>query len=507
MDQYLYPYYRKEKSKKRITREGAKAILASFSIKMSEIIPVFSRQITRFHGGMFNGQVVTVGGVDKQGRDGTNELTYIFLEIMNELRMRQPNYHARFHSRSPRKYRDTVSRILAGGSNSPALYNDDIIIRTMRGHGYALPDARDYTAVGCVEPVSQGKSFSSTDAALVNVPILLEMALNRGKRFGSPVRTGARTLHPGGMSSMEDVTIAFRAQLRHMMARVITDLQAIELANRRYHPTPLTSMLLDDCLKNGICSTAGGARYNFSGIQCVGPADTGDALRAIEKAVFIDRRMTLPGLVKLLKGNFKRKEELAYFRNLVKYGNDDPDTDRWTARVVEEFTDTLEASGLNTRGGPYVTGLYSVTAHEFYGRVTGAMPHGRKKGEAFASGISPVNGADRKGPTALINSTCRIDFTRAANGINYNLKFSNHTLRGKVGIAALEALVKTYFQKGGMQVQINVLDRDELIRARDNPALHPNLLVRVSGYSAYFNDLTPAMKEEIISRTSVNISR
>ena len=505
MDQYLYPFYKKDLAGGRITRGRAKELLSAFSIKTSEIVPVNSDHIVDLHGGFFNGQVVIVGGVDSKGGDATNELSYIFLEIMDELRMRQPNFHARIHDRSPVKYLETIYALLSRGSNSPALYNDGVIIPTMRKHGYALEDARNYTAVGCVEPVCQGKSFSSTDAMIVNVPILLEMALNRGRRFGSPVRTGAKTKAVSQMRTMNDVAEAFEIQLRTMMARYIADLRQIERANREHHPTPLTSMLLDGCLENGTCSTAGGARYNFSGIQNVAPIDTGDALFAIEKMVFIDKKTTLKRLVALLKTNIRDEAWRNYMRGLPKYGNDIEAVDRWSLYVINAFTGVLKESGLNTRGGPYVPGLYSVTSHEFFGRVTGALPHGRRKGEPFASGVSPVNGMDRNGPTALINSTNRIDFTEIANGVNYNLKFDPHTLRGATGRAALGSLLKTYFRRGGMQAQINVIDPAVLIQARDNPGLYPNLLVRVSGYSAYFNDLTPAMKEEIIKRSVLRI--
>jgi formate C-acetyltransferase len=501
MDRYLYPLYCKDVKKGVLTRAGAKEIIAAFSIKMSEIIPVFSRHITKFHGGMFNGQVVTVGGVDAAGGDATNDLSYIFLEIMDELRMRQPNYHARVHAKSPQRYLEKIYTVLAGGSNSPALYNDDVIIPTLVGHGYSIEDARDYTAVGCVEPVSQGKSFSSTDAALLNVPVCLEMALNRGRRFGSPVRTGPKTKPVSKMTSMDDVTGAYESQLRCMIKKLIRDLQAIERANAKHHPTPLTSMLLDDCLAKGICSTAGGARYNFSGVQNTAPIDTGDALAAIERSVFIDKKIALPELVRILKRNIRDVTWRSYLRRLPKYGNDIEEADRWSVYVISEYARLLGEMGLNTRGGRYVPGLYSVTAHEAFGRVTGALPNGRRKGEPFTSGVSAENGMDMNGPTALINSTNRIDFTQIANGVNFNLKFDRRTLRGRTGLSAMASLIRTYFRRGGMQAQINVVDPSVLIEARDHPDRHPNLLVRVSGYSAYFNDLTPAMKDEIIRRS------
>jgi formate C-acetyltransferase len=421
---------------------------------------------------------------------------------MDELRMRQPNYHARISEDSPEEYLTRINAMLASGSNSPALYNDRVIVDTMCRHGYKTEDARNYTGVGCVEPVSQGKSFSSTDAAIMNVPIALELALNQGKRFGSRLRSGAETSPVAAMKSMDAVKAAFRKQLGFQVSKLIEDLQAIETANRRYHPTPLTSSLLEGCIDAGTCSTAGGASYNFSGIQCVAPADTGDSLYAIERAVFIDRKISLPNLVAQLKQNLTDANLRSYLKGLDKFGNDKPDVDKWVVFVVNRFAEEL-AKYTNTRGGKYVTGLYSVTIHEYYGRITGALPNGRRKGESFASGVSPANGMDRLGPTALINSVNRIDFTKIANGINFNLKFDRHMLRGKTGQAALTSLLKTHFKKGGMQAQVNVLDPAVLIEARDNPGRHPNLLVRVSGYSAYFNDLSPKMKEEIIQRSNL----
>ncbi len=501
MDQYLYPYYRADVDAGILTREGAKELLACFSIKLSEIVPVFSKHLTNFHGGMFNGQVVTVGGMTPAGPDGVNELSYLFLEIMDELRMRQPNYHARFHSGSPDEYMNKIAALLSGGSNAPALYCDETIVKALTARGYETTDARDYTGVGCVEPVSQGRSFSSTDAAIFNTAIVLEMALNGGRRFGRFFRDGAVTMPPGRMKSMEDIKNAFEVQLSKKLGDLAADLQAIERANSLYHPTPLTSMLIRGCLESGTCSTAGGAVYNFSGVQCVAPTDVGDSLRAVEQAVFVERKYSPRELVRLLRKNIPRETDRNYLLSVEKFGNDNPEADRWTVYVVDAFERMLSRLGLNTRGGPYVPGLYSVTAHEYFGRITGALPQGRRKGESFASGISPANGMDRKGPTALLNSMNRIDYTRMANGINFNMKFDPHALRGEEGRRALLSLIRTFFRRGGMQVQINVLDPEVLLRARENPALYPDLLVRVSGYSAYFNDLTPAMKDEIIRRT------
>ena len=502
IDQYLYPYYRTSLKDPSFSPQQAKELLAAFSIKMAEIIPVFAKPMMRFHGGMFNGQVVTVGGVDESGNDAVNELSGFLLEIMDELRMRQPNFHARVHRSSPEAYRHKINLMLASGSGSPALYNDEVIIAALRGHGYKTADARNYTAVGCVEPVCQGKSFSSTDAAIVNVPIMLELALNEGRRFGSFFRSGRKTKPATQMKSMEDVREAFEGQLNFFVKRLISDLHLVEKANHKEHPTPLSSALLEGCLKSGRCSTTGGAVYNFSGIQCVGPADTGDALYAIDRAVFRERRMTLPGLVELMRKDIPDEKWLLYFRGLDKFGNDEPEADGWTRYVIAAFDGAISGY-TNARGGRYVTGLYSVTAHQYFGKITGALPHGRRRGEAFASGIAPVNGMDRKGPTALLNSVNSIDFTQIANGVNLNLQFDRALLKGEKGASLLDALLKTYFERGGMQVQVNAFDPQILVEARNDPHKYPHLLVRVSGYSAYFNDLAPAMKEEIISRTII----
>lgn len=500
MDQFLFPRYERDLARGEIDRERAKEYLSAFSIKMCEIIPVFSETATRMHGGLMSGQAVTIGGTDRDGRDATNELSHIFLEIADELRMRQPNFHARIHPGAPQAYLDRINTNLCGGANSPALYNDEVIVPALQGIGYTLEDARDYAVCGCVEPVVPGKTFGSTDAALFNLPVVLELALNRGRRFGARRRTGARTPALARMRAMEDVKAAFETQLAFQIDRLVRDLKAVELAHRKYHPTPLSSMLLEGCIDSATCSTAGGARYNGSGVQCVGPSDTGDSLYAIEQAVFRDRRLTLPALADMLAHNIPDDGMLAYLRGLGKFGNDEAAVDRYTLYAVQCFADRL-AAHRNTRGGPYTTGLYSMTTHYYFGSLTGALPNGRRKGACFSSGIAPGNGMDRKGPTALFNSINRFDFTRLRNGINLNARFDRHTLRGGTGQATFASLLKTYFRRGGMQIQTNVLDPAVLIEARDNPDLHPNLLVRISGYSAYFNDLTPEMKDEIIRRS------
>ena len=501
IDQYLYPLYRRDCDAGTLDRDRARELVACFMIKLCESVPVFSRLVTCFIGGMPSFQGMVVGGVGRDGNDAVNDLTYLFLEVMDGLRMRQPNFSARVHAAAPAAYRDALYATIGRGGNFLAVYNDDVIVPTMIGQGVSVEDARDYAPIGCVEPTSQGRTLNSTDAVLFNVPIMVELALNRGRRFGSLVREGVRTPDPSSMKTMADVTAAFERQLRHRIDILISDLKGVELAHRHYKPTPLSSMLIEDCIGKARCSTAGGARYNASGLQSVGQTAAGDSLYAIEKLVFTDRVITLKALVDTLKRNLDDPAILARMKGLSSFGNGDEAADRWTAYVIDRYVSALASHGNNTRGGRYVAGLYSVTAHEYFGRVTGALACGRRKGEPLESGIAPMNGRDRKGTTALLNSMNSLDFSRCPNGINFNMKFQKDVVAGDKGAGMLKAYLSPYFERGGMQVQVNVLDRDTLIEARSHPERYPNLLVRVSGYATYFRDLSDEMKDEIIMRT------
>ncbi|MBI2897828.1 MAG: formate acetyltransferase [Deltaproteobacteria bacterium] len=493
LDQILWPFYDGD-------RDRAFELVCSFALKLCEIVPVFSRRITRFHGGMFNGQVVVVGGQDERGEDATNELTFLFLEAMDRLRTRQPNYHARLHSKSPAAYRSRISAALAAGSVSPAVYNDEVIVPMLVARGIEPDDARDYATVGCVEPVAPGRSFLSTDAALCNLPLCLELALDEGRRFGARRRTGAATPPAEELRSVQDLLDAFRLQLEHALGVLFDDLAWVERANARWHPTPLTSMLVDGCMSSGLDATVGGARYNGSGIQGVGAVEVGDCLSAVEAVVFRDKRATMAEVVRACRRNFASDQTLrARLRSAPKYGNDDPRADGFVAEVMALFVRSL-AGRCNARGGSYAAGFYSVTSHQAFGEMVGALPSGRGAGEPFSSGLSPASGMDTKGPTAALRSYAGLPLASAHNGVNFNLELAPWTGPAQAGEEWLRALIDGAFAAGAMQLQVNVLDPRVLLEARDNPGRFPGLLVRVSGYSAYFNDLSPAMKQEIIDR-------
>ena len=501
LDQILGPFYERDVAAGVLDRTAAFELLGCFALKLCELVPVFSRRGTRFHGGMFNGQVLVVGGTDRRGDDATNEVTYLFLELMDRLRTRQPNYSARLHRASPPAYRLRAAAALARGAVSPALYNDEVIVPLLESRGMSKEDARDYANVGCVEPVSAGRSFLSTDAALFNLPICLELALNRGRRFGRWKRIGAATPAADRCRSMDELLHSFRAQVEAGVERLLFDLAAIERVNAQWNPTPLTSMLVQGCIAKGRDASAGGAIYNGSGLQGVGVVEVGDSLAAVDWVVFQQRKATLAEVVQACRIGFRGHEALrARLRNAPKYGNDHPLPDGYVGRAMEIFQ-TCFAGKRNTRGGEYVAGFYSVTSHVAFGQKVGALPSGRMAKEPFSSGISATNGMDRFGPTAVMRSAATLPLHLAHNGVNFNLQLAPWIVSGPDGARTLQHLIDGGFAAGCMQMQINVYDPKLLIEARDHPGRYPGLLVRVSGYSAYFDDLSPEMKEEMIQRT------
>ncbi len=500
LDQYLYPYYRSDLQQGRLTREGAKELLLCFTAKAAEHVFLLSERISHYHGGHLVVQAAIVGGMDAEGNDAVNDLTYVLLDVMEEAGLRDPNYQVRVHSQSPLPYLQRVAEVARAGNGMPAVFNDDAVVPCLIEHGYPLREVRKYAVVGCVEPALPGKSFFSTDAALCNLPLCLELALNQGYRVGHTKRIGAPTPDPLSFEGMSDVIEAFSTQVDFMVDRMVEDLRIMEAGNRLYHPTPFSSMLVDGCLEKGKDLTEGGALYNASGIQGVGVADVADALAALDEVVFTKQRYTLEEVVQAIKVDFRGYSKMqAELSRASKYGNDEALPDRYADKVVRIFYDAL-ARYRNTRGGPYVPGFYSVTCHVAFGAQVAALPSGRNAGRPLAASLGPANGSNRCGPTALLRSVTRIDTMKMPNGCAVNVSFSPATLEGPRGIDILVSLIKGYFSQGGIQMQFNILDPVVLEDARRNPGRYPGLVVRVAGYCAYFDDLPDPVKEEIISR-------
>jgi len=504
IDQYLYPFYQKDLAAGRITPESAFELLLSFSAKTTEHMFLISERTSQYHGGYLVAQAATIGGMGKAGKDAVNALTYLFLDVMEHAGLRDPNYMARIHADSPKEYVRRAVDVARKGNGVPGLFNDMPAIQSLVSHGFPLAEARNYGIVGCVEPSFPGKSFFSTDAGLFNLPLCLILALNQGRRLNSKKRLGVKTLAPDTFLSMDDIVAAFKAQVNFMAGRMIDDLKIIEQGNRDFHPTPFSSMLVDGCIESGKDVTAGGAKYNSSGIQGVGAADVADSLAALQTLVFDQKKYTLSEILNGMRNDFAGDKILhAELTNAPKFGNNLDLPDQYAAAVARIFHDALTRFK-NTRGGSYVPGFYSSTCHVGFGNRTEALPSGRKSGEPFAASLGCANGRDRRGATALLNSVARIDSTLAMNGYALNLKFDKDTVAGEKGLKIMTALTEGFFKSGGMELQLNVLDPDMLIDARANPGKYPGIVVRVAGFCAYFDDLPDSVKQEIIDRTWIH---
>lgn len=496
IDQYLYPLYLKEVAEGTFDADAFRDLICAFCLKLSEIIPLFSEQATELFAGLPSGQALTLGGLDEAGEDASNELTFLFLDVIDKFKTRQPNWHARLSKQSGEVYTRRLFNIIRSGGGSPALYNDDVIMSSMAKRFDAPDQIWNYATVGCVEPALPGISFTSSDAAIFNFARILERILEHFSNENEMVRQEAESI-----CSMEELTGVLEAELRLGIKELKTGLDLMETMNRESHPLPFSSLTVQGCIEKAQDLSAGGALYNASGIQGVGIADLANSLAAIETVVFEQKEMTLAELAEACATNFEGREDLqARLSAMEKFGNDNKRVDNWANDMVALF-DRVISEQTNTRGGRWMPGFYSMTCHQPMGRSMSALPSGRASGQPLADGLAPADGTDCLGPTASLNSIAGIEPSHLPNGINLNIKFDAGTIKGANGAALLEGLIKGYFRQGGMQVQVNVLDSQVLRDARVAPEKHRNLLVRVSGYSAYFVDLTPEMQDEIIART------
>lgn len=511
LDQILWPLYRRDIDEGRLTPAAAVELIASFQLKTCETLPLYSERIDRYFSGNGVAQGITLGGTDGAGEDVTNELSGRFLEAYAQIRAREPALHVRVHRATPRWFLERAAQVVQLGCGKPSFFGDEALVRALESAGMTTAHARDYAIIGCVETGSQGRTYNSSDAALFNLPLCLELALDQGRPFppagrraARTARLGAATPPAGRMRSFDDVVAAYRAQVRHgldEMARVIGWLEA---AGREVRPTPLLSSLTRGTLDRGLDVTRGGALYDLTSIQAVGLADAGDSLYAVKRLVFDEGRMSLEELVEVLRRDFEGHEALRaeLDRRFPRFGNGDAEVDALTQLAADVFTDEVRARR-NSRGGRWVPGFYSMTCHLAFGRLTGALPNGRRAGERLSNGLSPADGADRSGPTAVLRSAASLDSGRWTNCYALNLKFHTSAVAGPRGREALAAMIGAFLRDlGGMQVQINVLDAETLCRAKADPRAFPGLVVRVAGYCAYFNDLRPEVQDEIIARTA-----
>jgi len=501
MDQYLYPYYEKDVQAGILDREKAIELIESLWIKINELTPLFDSTVEMFFGGLLNTQAVTLGGMNKKGEDVTNDLTYVMLEATRRAALPVPNVHVRVHKKSPPKLLKNLAKIITSGANNIATFNDEVIIGSLTRKNVPLEEARNYATVGCVELAPFGTSFTSSDAALFNIAICLELALNNGESVMLGQKFGPETGDPLKFESIEDVIEAFRKQLSYFVKLMAVGSNCFEIANIVVKPTPFLSLCVEDCFEAGRDITTGSARYNFTGVQGVGMADVADSLTALDKLVFREKKISMGDLLEALRKNFEGSEDLRQLlmNRAPKYGDDDETADKYAQLVAKIYSEEVEKHR-NVRGGWFIPGMYSVTTHVPFGYMTGALPSGRMAGVPISNGASPAIGAMRKGLTAAIRSVAKVDYTLYPNGVAFTLTLDPNIVSGEEGLDLLASLIKTYTELGGMHIHFNVVDSKTLVEAQNCPEAYRNLVVRVAGYSAYFVDLAKDVQDEIIKR-------
>ena len=476
LDQTLQPLYAADLAAGRVTREEAVELLGCFLAKAAELLPLFFDRATEYFSGLSSASGITLGGRRADGSDAVNEVTWLLLEAYDQLRLRQPNLHVRVHEGTDPAFLERCAELIADGGGMPALFNDEGIVEALVAEGFPRADAMDFAIVGCAEWGVPYRSFPSAGAVFVNLPHALLDALSSDH------------------ADMDAVLDALRIAIRELVTIAAEGNNAIERAHAAHRPTPLLSALVGGCIGAGRDVTAGGATHDTSGLQGVGLADVVDSLVGMHRAVFDEGWLDQAGLRAALASDFADDDLRRRLRDLPRYGEDDPLARRYAEAVSGLFA--AEVRGLrNGRGGRYVPGFWTMTTHQGFGRRTGALPSGRRAGEPLSNGVSPTTGSERRGPTAVLCSVSAV--APVGNGYVLNTKLAPDLARTP---GVLANLARGFFAQGGLQLQVNVLDATVLRAARANPELHRDLVVRISGYSAYFVDLTEAMKDELIAR-------
>ena len=487
-DQYVYPYYENDIKNGKITKASVAELIGCLWIKFNEI----GNEIP---------QTMTLGGTRLDGTNGENELTTLCMDSTERLRVLNPSLVLRCHTNTPTSVMDRACKLIRTGMGFPQLYNDEMMFRAMRYAGVSEEDAHDAVPGGCVELSIAGKT-NPWVGNFFNLPKCLLLALNNGVDPISGELIGLQTGDIDSFKTFDDIMDSYKAQVAYFMKLMAGSENSHDVAQAEVTPFPFLSSLVADCIKNGKDITEGGARYNFTEVQGVGIANVADSLAVIKKLVFQERKISLNSLVETIKENFENNESLRQMllNDAPKYGNNEPFVDEIAKEVVRNFYEEVQKY-INPRGGRFLPGLLVWTLAEGFGSITGATPDGRKSRDVFSDSIGAAQGRDIEGPTALIKSVTRIDYTLVVGGLSFNMKFTPTVFSNDESLSKLQSLIRTYFNLGGMQVQINVVDKNTLLEAQQFPERYRSLIVRVSGWSSRFANLSKALQDDIISRT------
>lgn len=504
LDQHLLPFFDGGLSAGTLTKEDARELLECFFVKFNNHPSPPKVGVTAAESGTYTDFAnINLGGLLPDGSDGSNEVSHLLLDIIEEMHLLQPSTNIQLSRKSPDAFLKHTLRVLRKGYGFPSIFNADSVVEEQLRQGKTLADARAGGCSGCVEVGAFGKEAYIL-TGYFNLVKMLELALHNGVDPLTGAQLGPATGDPAAFSSFDQLFEAFRQQLAHFIGIKIRGNRLIEMIYTETMPAPFLSVLTDDCISRGVDYNAGGARYNNSFIQGVGIGSITDCLSAVRELVYDQKRLSLSELVARLGGNFQDDASLRQrlLNKTRKYGNDDDYADDLMRQVFDAFFNVVDGVP-NTKGGVYRIEMLPTTCHVYFGSVTGAMPDGRLRGAPLSEGISPVQGADRNGPTAVIRSAGKMDHIRSG-GTLLNMKFSPTLLAGESGIDGLASLVRSYFRMDGHHVQFNVVDVETLKTAKANPNAHRDLIVRVAGYSDYFCDLSSELQDEIIARTEHN---
>ncbi len=502
LDQHLNPFYQKEIAEGSLTKDKAVELLQSFWVKFNNHPSPPKIGVTAQESSTYTDFcLINLGGVKPDGTDAVNEMSYILLDVIEEMRLLQPSSMVQLSKLNPDSFIDRAVKITKTGFGQPSIFNTDAIIQELLNQGKDIVDARNGGASGCVETGAFGTE-SYILCGYFNMPKILELTLHNGFDTRTQKQLGLKTGEPADFRSFVQLLNAFKAQVEHFIRIKIIGNNTIEKIFMTHIPTPFLSIIIDDCVARGMDYIQGGSRYNSNYIQGVGMGTMTDALTALRLHVFDNKSITLPAFVNALMENFENHDDLLYqlLYKTPKYGNDDDYADEQLVKIFDIYHDAVKGHR-SPRGAEYRINLLPTTCHVYFGSVMHASPDGRKAGLPVSEGISPVQGADKNGPTSVVKSAAKIDHLHTG-GTLLNQRFSPNFFGDDSSIRKVSGLVRSYFRMNGHHIQFNVVDSNILRDAQKNPENYRSLIVRVAGYSDYFNDLGLDLQNEIIERTA-----
>ncbi len=505
IDQLLNPYYQKDIQLGLMSRKEAFEILAHFWLKIGDNVPMIPEMGELLFAGTGSNQAITIGGCDKEGKNAVNDVTYLVLDVVELLKVRDPNLNARIRKDDPPDYTRRITEVIMNTGATPSLISDQVTIPALEKIGINLEDARDYAQVGCLEPSSPGRTCPHTGAIMFNLIGALELVLNDGNMLKAK-NIGLKTGNILDFETFDQFYGAVKQQIKFILEIATTFNNDLGKILKYLKPQPLLSSLTEGTLDSGKGLLEGGAKYNSSGIAYIALADLVDSIYSVKKLVYDDKIISFKKLHDALLNDFKENDVLYHIiiNKIAHFGNGIKEVDDIAVDLINFLYDESRRIS-NYRGGYYNPGYWSMTIHSGFGKITGAMPNGKKSGEPLTSGLTPFSLGQKSGPTAVYNSLAYLPAEKMPNGMALNMKFNKTLFINQDKIALFTSLFKAYFAKGGMQCQFIIQDADDLKKAMEKPELYPDLMVRISGYTAYFIDLNKHMQKEIIERALMEL--